>query len=85
LRLYTHSYTERISSYRADPESCNDACPLRPECTPGSSGRVLMRSFDEELLERVRSYRGTRPYEKALGKRKVWVEPMFGKPKSGTG
>jgi transposase len=80
LRLYTHSYTERISRYRADAESCN-ACPLKPECTPGSSGRVLMRSFDEELLERVRSYRGTRPYEKALRKRKVWVEPMFGEAK----
>ena len=40
-----------------------------------------MRSFDEELLERVRSYRGTRPYEKALRKSKVWVEPMFGEAK----
>jgi len=80
LRLYTHSYTERLSRYRADPESCN-ACPLKPECTPGDSGRVLMRSFDEELLERVRAYRGTAPYEKALRKRKVWVEPMFAEAK----
>ncbi len=80
LRLYTHSYTERLSRYRADPESCN-ACPLKPECTPGDSGRVLMRSFDEELLERVSAYRGTGPYEKALRKRKVWVEPMFAEAK----
>jgi transposase len=80
LRLYTHSYTERLKRYRADPESCN-ACPLKLECTPGDSGRVLMRSFDEELLERVRAYRGTAPYEKALRKRKVWVEPMFGEAK----
>jgi hypothetical protein len=80
LRLYTHSYTERLSRYRANPESCN-ACPLKPECTPGASGRVLMRSFDEELLERVRAYRGTVPYEKALRKRKVWVEPMFAEAK----
>ena len=70
LRLYTHSYTERLSRYRADPKSCN-TCPLKPECTPGASGRVLMRSFDEDLLERVRAYRGTAPYEKALRKRKV--------------
>ncbi len=77
LRLYTHSYTERLSRYRADPEVCN-ACPLKPECTPGDSGRVLMRSFDEEILKRVRAYRGTAPYEKALRKRKVWIEPMFG-------
>jgi transposase len=60
LRLYTHSYTERLSRYRADPQSCN-ACPLKPECTPGDSGRVLMRSFDEELLERVRAYPKTEP------------------------
>jgi hypothetical protein len=80
LRLYTHSYTERLSRYRADPGSCN-ACPLKPECTPGDGGRVLMRSFEEELLERVRAYRQTGPYEKALGKRKVWVEPMFGEAK----
>jgi transposase len=80
LRLYTHSYTERLKRYRADAESCN-ACPLKPDCTPGGSGRVLMRSFDEELLERVRAYRGTAPYEKALRKRKVWVEPMFGEAK----
>ena len=80
LRLYTHSYTERLSRYRANPDSCN-ACPLKPECTPGDSGRVLMRSFDEELLERVRAYRDTGPYEKALRKRKVWVEPLFGEAK----
>ena len=80
LSLYTHSYTERLSRYRADAENCN-ACPLKPECTPGDSGRVLMRSFDEELLERVRAYRGTTPYEKALRKRRVWVEPMFGEAK----
>jgi hypothetical protein len=80
LRLYTHSYTERLKRYRADAKSCN-ACPLKPECTPGDSGRVLMRSFDEEFLERVKAYRGTAPYEKALRKRRVWVEPMFGEAK----
>ena len=80
MGLYTHSYTERFSRYRADPESCN-TCPLKAECTPADSGRVLMRSFDEELLERVRAYRQTEPYEKALRKRKVWVEPMFAEAK----
>src|ERR671915_1236558 len=87
LRLYTHSYTERLSRYRANPQRCN-ACPLKPECTPGDSGRVLMRSFEEELLERVRAYRGTfsyeqalRKHEQALRKRRVWMEPMFGEAK----
>ena len=80
LRLYTHSYTERVSKYRANPESCN-ACPLKPECTPDENGRVVRRSFDEEFLERVRAYRETESYKKALRKRKVWVEPMFAEAK----
>jgi hypothetical protein len=65
---------------RAKAESCN-ACPLKPECAPGDSGRVLMRSVDEELLERVRAYRGAGPYEKALRKRRVWVELTFAEAK----
>jgi hypothetical protein len=80
LRLYTHSYTEGLSRYRADPEACN-ACPLMPRCTPGGSGWVVRRSFEKGLLERVRAYRGTFPYEKALRKRGVWVEPLFGEAK----
>jgi hypothetical protein len=42
---------------------------------------VVRRSFDEEFLERVRAYRQTEPYKKALRKRKVWVEPMFAEAK----
>ena len=80
MRLYTHSYTEGLSRYRADPAACN-ACPLKPRCTPGDSGRVVRRSFEEGLIERVRSYHGTFPYEKALRKRGVWVEPLFGEAK----
>ena len=80
LRLYTHSYTERVTKYRADPESCR-ACPLKPECTPGVGGRLLIRSFDKEFLERVVAYRQTEPYRKALRKRRVWVEPLFSEAK----
>jgi hypothetical protein len=42
---------------------------------------VVRRSFDEGFLERVRAYRETEPYKKALRKRKVWVEPMFAEAK----
>jgi hypothetical protein len=42
---------------------------------------VVRRSFDEELLERVRAYSQTEPYRKALRKRKVWVELMFAEAK----
>jgi Transposase DDE domain len=80
LRLYTYSYTERVTKYRADPESCR-ACPLKPGCTPGAGGRMLMRSFDEEFLERVVAYRETEPYRKALRKRRVWVESLFSEAK----
>ena len=40
-----------------------------------------MRSFGEEYLERVQSYQATAPYQKALRKRKVWVEPLFAEAK----
>ena len=80
LRFYTHSYTLRLTKYRAKPETCN-ACPLKPKCTPSDSGRVVSRSFEAELLEMVHAYRETEPYRKALRKRKVWVEPMFAEAK----
>lgn len=80
LRRYTHSYTERVTKYRADPQSCQ-TCPLKPGCTPGVGGRLLIRSFDEEILERVWAYQETESYRKALRKRKVWVEPLFGEAK----
>lgn len=41
-----------------------------------------MRHFDEEeYVNRVKAYRGTFPYEKALGKRKEWVESIFAEAK----
>ena len=86
LRLYTHSYTERLSRYRAKAESCN-ACPLKPECTPGDSGRVLMRSF----ASRRRSSKGSKPTEGPHPTRRRCASagcgwsPCSGRPKSGTG
>jgi hypothetical protein len=41
----------------------------------------VSRSLEEEYLERVRAYRETEPYRKALRKRAVWVEPLFGEAK----
>jgi Transposase DDE domain len=40
-----------------------------------------LRHFDEEYVDRVKSYRGTFLYEKALRKRRVWVEPLFAEAK----
>jgi DDE family transposase len=36
-------------------------------------------------VDRVKAYRGTFPYEKALRKRRVWVEPLFAEAKDWPG
>jgi len=75
LPLHTHAYNEREKRYQADAATCN-ACPLKAQCTTSDQGRVLKRSFDEEYLEQVRAYHATEPYQKAMRKRSVWVEPL---------
>jgi len=66
--------------YKARAKACS-ACSLKPQCTTNKEGRTIFRHFDEEYLERVRSYRDTEPYKKALRKRKVWIEPLFAEAK----
>jgi hypothetical protein len=66
--------------YRADATICN-ACPLKAQCTPSDHGRQVHRSFYASYLERVRSYHQTPAYQKAMRKRKVWVEPLFAEDK----
>src|SRR5207248_177766 len=50
-------------------------------CTDSREGRKLNRQFDEAYRERVREYHGTSAYAKAMRKRSVWVEPLFGEAK----
>jgi hypothetical protein len=69
-----------LIGYRAKAGTC-DACTLRSDCTTGKLGRQILRRFEEEYVERVKGYRGTFPYEKALRKRRVWVEPLFAEAK----
>jgi hypothetical protein len=45
------------------------------------NGRTIYRPRDEDYYDRVRAYRGTFPYEKALRMRKVWIEPLFAEAK----
>ncbi|MCA1717029.1 MAG: IS1182 family transposase [Actinobacteria bacterium] len=80
LRRQGHDYKERSIRYAARPSACN-VCPLKCRCTKSKKGRWIRRSFEEEYLERVRGYRDTEPYRKALRKRQVWVEPLFGEAK----
>jgi transposase len=66
--------------YRARAATCN-ACPRKAACTPSERGRQVHRSFHAACLDRVREYHGTEAYRKAMRKRKVWVEPLFGEAK----
>ena len=66
--------------YKAEPGTC-DSCSMRARCTDNKSGRQVLRHLEERYVDRVKSYRGTFAYEKALRKRRVWVEPLFGEAK----
>jgi hypothetical protein len=70
----------RVRAYQARAAACN-GCPLKARCTDSQRGRKLTRSFDEAYLERVRAYHQTVAYQKAMRKRQVWVEPLFGEAK----
>jgi hypothetical protein len=80
LHLSRMEYKAEKAEYRADPATCN-ACPLKAQCTPSDQGRQVHRSFHASYLERVRGYQQTLAYQKALNKRKVWVEPLFAEGK----
>ncbi len=73
-------YTGQQAEYSADADTCN-VCPLKAQCTPSDQGRQVHRSFHASYLERVRSYHQTGAYQKAMRKRKVWVEPLFAEAK----
>jgi transposase len=80
LRLRASYDRGRMNYYRANPATCN-GCALKSQCTTSEHGREVGRSYDEEYVERVRAYQSTAAYQKALGKRQVWVEPLFGEAK----
>ena len=73
-------HTEEMIVYQATATVCN-AYPLKAQCTASTQGRQLYRSFHAEYLEQVRAYHDTAAYQKAMRKRAVWVEPLFGEAK----
>jgi transposase len=79
-----HPYRRELKAekveYRAEAAICN-ACPMKADCTPSNQGRQVHRSFHAPSLERVRGYHETEGYQKAMRKRKVWIEPLFGEGK----
>jgi hypothetical protein len=80
LRRATVKYSEEVIVYQADPATCN-ACPLKAACTESKTGRRVQRSFHAAYLDKVRDYHQTAAYERAMRKRPVWVEPLFGEAK----
>jgi hypothetical protein len=81
LPFQSEDHHNRRKRYRAKASICN-ACQLKAKCTTSSEGgRMLYRPLEEDFYDRVRGYRGTFAYEKALRKRQVWVEPLFGEAK----
>ncbi len=80
LPLTTRRKTEQVVLYRAKASVCN-ACPVKTKCTGSKSGRHIFRSFFQEYLDKAESYRQTDAYLKAIRKRSVWIEPLFGEAK----
>ena len=71
---------EEVFVYRADANICN-RCPVKAECTNSKSGRHIFRPFAQQYLDQVKGYHETKAYKKAMRKRQVWVEPLFGEGK----
>jgi hypothetical protein len=54
---------------------------MKSQCTGSANGRQVFRPFDQSYIDKVKGYRELPAYEKALRKRKVWMEPLFGEAK----
>jgi hypothetical protein len=80
LRRGRIAWDRELVSYVADPAVCN-ACPAKAACTPGMTGRHVHRSLHEASLDRVRASHATESYKRAMRKRAVWIEPLFGEAK----
>jgi hypothetical protein len=80
LPLVSRRKSEQVLVYKPKAKLCN-ACPVKGKCTGSKSGRHIFRSFFQEYLDRAEAYRKTEAYQKAMRKRSVWVEPLFGEAK----
>jgi hypothetical protein len=80
LRLRVRRVSEHDLIYQAQASACN-ACPVKNACTASMNGRQIFRSFYESYLDKVRAYHETSAYKRAMRKRKVWLEPLFGEAK----
>jgi hypothetical protein len=80
LSLSSCRKSEQVYVYGVNASVCN-ACPVKTECTDSQSGRHIFRSFFQEYLDRAKAYQETEAYQKAMRKRSLWTEPLFGEAK----
>ena len=80
LPLTVRRMSEEKLLYRAKAKVCN-ACPVKEKCTGSKSGRHIFRSFHQDHIDKAKAYHQTEAYQKAMRKRGVWVEPLFGEAK----
>jgi len=80
LPLRYRRYRDNDLVYQAKAAVCN-ACPIKSRCTSSPKGRTIFRSFFESYVDKVKGYRKLPAYDRALRKRKVWLEPLFGEAK----
>jgi transposase len=80
LRPRTFRAARNQVLYKTEPGTC-DSCSMKARCTDNKTGRQVLRHLEEHYVDRVKNYRGSFAYEKALRKRRVWVEPLFGEAK----
>jgi transposase len=80
LPLASRRTSEQVLIYKPKAKVCN-ACPVKSKCTGSKSGRHIYRSFFQQYLDKAETYRQTEAYLKAMRKRSLWVEPLFGEAK----
>ena len=80
LRFARRRPTEGTLVYQAAAKVCN-RCPVKAKCTTSHTGRQIHRSVFQPYLNRAKAYRETWAYKKAMRKRQVWPEPLFGEAK----
>ncbi len=73
-------YNTQYFIYRAPAKVCK-RCPVKAQCTTSTYGRVIRRSFYQDYLDRLAAYSTTPAYQKAMRKRSIWIEPLFGEAK----
>ena len=72
-------FYERLTDQKVCPTD-PDASPMQPS-GGGSSVMGYRDHYIQEELDRVKAYQAVEVYQKAMRKRSLWTEPLFGEVK----